>query len=746
MSGERLTTTHHGDGNKEFIAQFRHFPSILYFGAWELDVEPGKTTEFDTPRVRSHRSNTQFSAFEFSFRGDTVRWLGTRGPNHGLADVYLDEQLQETVDNYAPMPQDEVVKFERSGIEGDRIHTLRVVVRKDRNPRAIDCCQDVSAIEAETPLSYPVEITREMNAEYRQIRSGTKAYLAPDAWSPVPRGAEAPERGVRLGPGPMRDVFSRNIDYLNHSFASPTYCDGVGWGGWLPGSNEGRLLAGAGNTLRWGEREDMRTIVDTIVDDVEKRMRDDGFIGYYDEEDSYGVNSGIDSERKNYDRVFWTRGMIAAGTAGNEKAFGLLRRMYDWFNASPYVPDALIGSNATNGLPGGPLVYLSPAGVDDDLVTTLRYYDQDYWIRALASREPLALSHYPGERPHCYALLGFEAFVDEYRATGDQKYLDAVLGGWDIYRGSFKHVGGVTTICERAELYPPKSYILTTPTNGETCGSIFWIDINSKLLQLFPSEERFANEVEESIYNGVFAAQDDNGYIIYKYLKLEGRKLAGSCRNTCCEVSTAGLMGRLPEFIYSIAEDGIYVNLFSPSSITWSHAGRDIGLELVTEFPFANDVSILVSAPESTAMSLRIRVPSWATGDMEILVNGSAAASGIPGSYVSVKRIWEDGDEVAFALPLGFSTTQYTGFDQIEGNLDRHALLYGPLVMALTGDLTGPGSIPRIDADAEGLVDLLEPVAGSPLVFDVRGYPGYRFVPYWQVGGETFTCFPIVQS
>ena len=231
----------------------------------------------------------------------------------------------------------------------------------------------------------------------------------------------------------------------------------------------------------------------------------------------------------------------------------------------PYLPDVLQGGNATNGLPGGPLVYHSPAGVDQPTWSRpWRYYDQDYWLRALTSREPLALSHYPGERPHCYALLGFEAFVDEYRATGDKKYLDAILGAWDIYTGSFKHVGGVTTICERADVYPPKSYILTTPTNGETCGSIFWIDINSKLLQLFPSEERFANEVEESLYNGVFAAQDDNGYIIYKYLKLEGEKLAGSCRNTCCEVSTAGLMGRLPEFIYSLADDGIYLNCSPP--------------------------------------------------------------------------------------------------------------------------------------------------------------------------------------
>ena len=99
--------------------------------------------------------------------------------------------------------------------------------------------------------------------------------------------------------------------------------------------------------------------------------------------------------------------------------------MYDWFNASPYLPDMLEGSNATNGLPGGPLMYLSPVGVASDLIIAERYYDQDYSIHALRNRDQLSFSHYPGERPHCYALLGLEAFIDEYLATGHEKYLDS---------------------------------------------------------------------------------------------------------------------------------------------------------------------------------------------------------------------------------------------------------------------------------------------------------------------------------
>ena len=138
MSSEQQAlerTAHHG---RTMVLSMRPVWStemVLYFGDWEVERDESDGLDWvGNPEGRSHRSNTQFSAFEFSFRGSTVRWLGTRGPDHGFADVYLDGLFQETVDNYAETRQEDLVKFEKTGIEGDRVHTLRVVVRKDRNP------------------------------------------------------------------------------------------------------------------------------------------------------------------------------------------------------------------------------------------------------------------------------------------------------------------------------------------------------------------------------------------------------------------------------------------------------------------------------------------------------------------------------------------------------------------------------------------------------------------------------------
>ena len=72
--------------------------------------------------------------------------------------------------------------------------------------------------------------------------------------------------------------------------------------------------------------------------------------------------------------------------------------------------------------------------------------------------------------------------------------------------------------------------------------------------------------------------------------------------------------------------------------------------------------------------------------------------------------------------------------------------MVGPVMMALQCDLANREEIPRIAASGNELVALLQPVDGCPLQYDIRGYPEFRYMPYWMVQEETFSCFPIVQE
>jgi DUF1680 family protein len=726
-------------------------PAVLLFGSWSGAAEariktPGGAGIQPAPGVQ--QTDGPGSACVVIFRGPRLRWLGGRGPDHGRADVYVDGRLAETVDAYDPEEKAEQVLFEQGGLDPDARHTLRIVVRRDRHERSAGRRQRLVAFEAAEVVDYPQQVAGRARQELLLLTTGKKPYLAPEQWKPAAYAAEAPARGVTLDGGPLRDAFEANIACLNRWFESreqwqrqfPTR----GWEKHLPASSEGRMLGGAAHTLRWGERQDMRAVLDAIVAIVKARQRPDGYCMPFPEEHMKPSGNAWLDERRNYDRVNLTRGMVAAGMVGNRDALPVMRRFYDWLYASPYSAGLLAGPfdngsshNCNNGHEGGLLMHFSPVGRPEDLVAVERYFVQDFFLEESARAEPLSLSHYPFHVPHSYVLLAYKAWLDHYRATGAAKYLQAAQGAWRIVRDHYLHVGGTLAICEhRAGTYPPGSYFLRVDKahhTGETCGSVFWADVNHRLLQFFPDEAKYADEIEQAIFNVVLAAQDAAGNIRY-HNRLEGQKDEANFKNTCCEVMASPFLAALPQYVYSLDRAGLYVNLYAPSTVSWEHGGRPVTLAASTDFPFDGRVALKVAAGAPQRMKVRIRVPGWVRGEVAVQVNGQPVARGKPGTYVILDRSWQQGDAVTFDLPMGFRTVRYTGLDQHPEH-ERHALLYGPILMALVGAADLP--IPAAE-----LPGRLKPIAGQPLHFGVEGVGPARYVPYWQINNETFSCFP----
>jgi len=473
----------------------------------------------------------------------------------------------------------------------------------------------------------------------------------------------------------------------------------------------------------------------------------------FPEEHMSGSKHAWYDERRNYARNHLTRGMLAAAKAGNPDALPIMRRFYDWFNGSPYYAKQLAGPfncnsshNCNNANDGSLLMYFSPVGKPEDLVMAQRYLVQDFFIEESAKADPLSLCFYPYHTAHCYVLLGYKFWLDMYRATGDPNFLEGAQGGWQIVHDHYLNHGTIA-ICEaKAGNYPPGSYYLKHRAStvekhkgrkhpGETCGSVFWIDINHRLLQLFPDQAKYADQIESAILNDILAVQDPKGNIRYHAVHVGGKAEAHNI-NTCCEVFAAPLISNVPQYIYSIANDGLYVNLYAPSSITFKLGRQPVTLRTQTRFPVDGKVEIKV-ADGAGALKLRVRIPGWADADVAVQVNGAAAATGKPGSYVTIDRKWKTGDTVTFALPVVLHTHLYTGFDQ-PPNHPRYSLTYGPVLMALVGadDL----NIPAAD-----LLRRLRPIDGKPLHFGVENHDKAIFMPYWQIDQEAFNCFPTLR-
>jgi DUF1680 family protein len=659
-----------------------------------------------------------------------------------------------------PESVDEVGAFHASKIDA---RYIRVTVTRTRRKQfqlsklevwsgPTDAAEGCAVSESTRGSLGVIALTRPPRPQGEGVVTDNPGNVIPVAkWKPVADKAHTPTMGVRLEGGVFQTAMEQNIAYLLNTFSANEllrpFRERAGkpigevtrqpigfWDTDLPGSNAGRFLMGAGNTLRWIDHPKLKARMDEIVDGIAECARPDGYLMAYPPESMFY------SERGGYTRAWVTHGLIEAGFAGNPKAFKLLRGFYDWFNKCEYLPEML--RRAGQGVQGqiaSTRMYFTPVGKPEDLQVAQRYYQENYWMKQLAARDPEAIWKYPYDHPHCYLLTSLEPILDHYRATGAKRYLDAAAGGWDLYHDNWLHVGGTIAICEGPE-YPPQSYYLHNAT-GELCGSVFWAFYSQRFHRLSPGEEKYVAQIEQAIYNVALANQFGSSGICY-HANLEGRKDASSANNTCCEGQGTRLLGAIPEFIYSIASNGLYVNLFAPSTITWKQGTSELSLKMATEFPFGSDVVLTITSAAPAKSAIRIRVPGWANAAMPVTVNGKTVATGKPGSYLTINRTWKQDDKVAFTLPIGFKTTLYEGADQLDG-ADRYALEYGPVLMAAVGPMN-EGQSARFSFPATELTRRLQPVSDQPLHYAIEGQPEHRFIPYWQVQQEAFTCYPIL--
>jgi DUF1680 family protein len=124
------------------------------------------------------------------------------------------------------------------------------------------------------------------------------------------------------------------------------------------------------------------------------------------------------------------------------------------------------------------------------------------------------------------------------------------------------------------------------------------------------------------------------------------------------------------------------------------------------------------------------------------MVNGAKVATGKPGSYVVLDRMWNEGDTVTFTLPMEFKQSHYEGAERVAGQ-ERYALEYGPILLALVGPMDEKQGA-TLAMKPDELVSKLKPQPGHPLHFSIDGDATHEYIPYWQVADQVFTCYPIV--
>jgi DUF1680 family protein len=224
----------------------------------------------------------------------------------------------------------------------------------------------------------------------------------------------------------------------------------------------------------------------------------------------------------------------------------------------------------------------------------------------------------------------------------------------------------------------------------------------------------------------------------------------------CCTGTGVEEYSKLGGSIYFHDDAGLYVNLFVASELNWKE--KNLSLIQKTNFPEESGTTLSIRVAKPTQFTLRLRVPAWLASDASVKVNGKALeATASPGSYLAIKRVWQNGDRVELALPMALRA------EPLPDDRTLQAFCYGPLVLA--GDLGNEGltpakiigpegpemektpfAVPELKAAGAELASWIKPDGATPLTFRITGQPSEfhlaplhsifdkRYSIYWRVG------------
>jgi DUF1680 family protein len=341
-----------------------------------------------------------------------------------------------------------------------------------------------------------------------------------------------------------------------------------------------------------------------------------------------------------------------------------------------------------------------------------------------------------GEEKHLKAAVNGLAFVEQQSfATGgwgpDETFLPRPAVDYtDPATGEKKHEPALESLGDS---------IVRTPYHFETpCGSHAHFKLTRYLLRI-TKNPHYGDSMERVMYNTVLGALPLNkfGKAFYQsnYHHHARKEYFDGYGNSmeddwpCCSGTLPQVAADYHVSTYFRDREGVFVNLYIPSTLGWEQEGTRVSLTQSGSYPLADDISIEITTPQPTRFAVRLRIPAW-TRTPSILVNGQKISDPVHrGTFATVRREWKSGDRIELELP---KTLELKPVDA--QHLDLVALVYGPLVLFACSDDTPKVTRAQLlgaKQQSAGSVEWRAETASGPL----------RFAPFWTIKDETYFTY-----
>lgn len=318
--------------------------------------------------------------------------------------------------------------------------------------------------------------------------------------------------------------------------------------------------------------------------------------------------------------------------------------------------------------------------------TPLNQYDGTYWQDDVPIRDHKTIAGHAVRAG--YLLSGA---VDVAAETGDQGLLKMINRVWRNTTEKRMYLTGGIGPSASNEGFTEDYDLPNLTAYQETCASVAMVLWNHRLNLLY-GDSRYADVMERALYNGVLAggSLDGTRYFYVNPLASAGRHhRSGWFGCACCPPNEARTLACLGGYAYATSDQAIWVNLYIQGSMNANVRGKQVKLEVTTDYPWDGLVSLKPRTDSPVQFQLRLRVPAWCTG-ATVAVNGQALSE--PAAelgYLVLDREWKTGDVVELNLPM--PAQRIVAHPSVKEDRGLAAIQRGPLVYCLEGcDQTEP--------------------------------------------------------
>jgi hypothetical protein len=290
---------------------------------------------------------------------------------------------------------------------------------------------------------------------------------------------------------------------------------------------------------------------------------------------------------------------------------------------------------------------------------------------------------------HAYSHVNsLSSAMQAYMTLGSEKHLRAAKNAFEMLTAQSFATGGWGPDEQlRAPGSPDVEASLSNTHNTfETpCGAYAHFKLTRYLLRV-TRESRYGDSMERVMYNTILGAkpmQRDGRSFYYSDYNFKGHKVYCDHRWPCCSGTMPQVAADYRINSYFRSPQGVYVNLYIPSTVKWTQDGAAVSLAQKGGYPFDPIVQFEVQTSRASEFAVNLRIPEWAKG-ASISVNGKRVAEPtVAGTFASVRRQWKNGDRVEVELPL---TMRLEAIDAAHPKIV--AVVQGPLVLFGIGDAT----------------------------------------------------------